>query len=414
MISSRHDNPRLAPCAFLLALISTAIMMLFAADGAGAASLELGAKAVPGTDSVLVKVGGARQATGVSLYVDGRLAQHDRKWPWTFGRKGRIAVGGGRHRLSVSAHLPRHVDVHRSVVVTTPGEGSGTGDSGTSSSSSSTSSPKAPTTPPKTEAPSTPPTSEAPAAGSGPLGPQESPAPGLPHGPQGSTSFASAGTLGPNLLWSGNYDTGNLSQWDLVQEAAPGRISIVPSPTEPSNPVARYEVRPEDSIGDTSPRAEVGEFLGEKEGEERWYRWYTYFPESFPTNFPNGFITFTQWRAVDESEEYSSFMVWGERLELRREGTRWSTKLTKGVWHKFVYHVKWSPDPNVGFIELFYDGQLVLPKTNVRTMGGTVADPIENYVKQGLYKAEEVPTGVLYQDGFVAGTSYEAVNNAPA
>ncbi len=392
--SSTHTNFRRPLCALLFGLIAVTIM-LFGADGAGAASLRLGADPVPGTDSVVVKVAGAREATGVALYVDGQLIQRDRKYPWRFGRQDKIAVGGGRHKVSVSAKLPRHTDVQRAVVVQTPTarSNSDTPHLGESvpvktptTGSESTHSPASPVIPtaPPAETPSSPTT------GAGPSSPP---------------------AAGSQLLFSPSYlNENSLLQWDLLQEAAPGRISIVPNPTQPTQHVARFEVRPTDQIGDTSPRAEVGKYLGEKEGEERWYGWETYFPESFPTNYPNSFITFTQWRAVDESEDYSSFMLWGNRIELRREGTQWSTTLTKNVWHKFVYHVRWSPDPSVGFIELFYDGQLVLPKTYVRTMGGTVANPVQNYVKQGLYKSEEIPTGVLYQSDFVSGTSYEAVN----
>lgn len=410
MTPRSHDKPRIALRAFLLVLISMAMMTLFGVDGASAAKFKIGAKTVAGTDNVLLKVKGARAALGVSLYVDGHLAQRDHSWPWRFGHKGKITVGHGRHRVSVSARLPRKRRVRRSVIVHTPNRAHDPAGRVASSPTPTTNSDRGgrsagtakfkpvETNPPIPRSPAPQPPAE------------ESPTPPSPTEPLSSPdSPPSAG-----LVWNGGYDTGSLSQWDLVQQAAPGRISIVGSPTEPRDNVARFEVRPEDSIGDTSPRAEVGKYLGEQEGEERYYRWYTYFPESFPTNYPNSFITFTQWRAVDESEDYTSFMLWGERLELRREGTKWSTKLTKGVWHKFVYHVKWSPDPSVGFIELFYDGQLVLPKTNVRTMAGTVANPVENYVKQGLYKSEDIPTGVLYQDGFVSGTSYDAVNNAPS
>jgi hypothetical protein len=413
MTSSRTQlKARAALCA--IALISMAIMLL-SPDGAGAAPLRFGAEAVPGTDSALVKVAGARQARRVALYVDGKLAQRDRKWPWKFGSRGKIAIGRGRHTVSVTAQLPRHVEVRRAVVVSTPGP-SGNGSSPESSPSGSSNpgrggqSARLSESVPVKSGPDPDPviSTEAPAEN------PESEGPASPPKSEGGTSEEGAGTQAAGTLWNGNYDDNSLSQWDLVQEAAPGRISVVKSPTDPENDVARFEVRPTDSIGDTSPRAEVGKYLGEHEGEERWYRWYTYFPESFPTNYPNSFITFTQWRADDESEDYTSFMIWGNQVELRREGTKWSTTLTKGVWHKFVYHVKWSPDPNVGFIELFYDGQLVLSKTYVRTMGGTTANPVENYVKQGLYKSEDIPTGVLYQDGFVSGTSYEAVNNAPS
>jgi hypothetical protein len=416
-MTSPHSHTSFrAPIGVLLFALIALMIMVFRPDGAEAAAVQLAANPVPGTEDVAVQVAAPREAAGVSLYVDGTLAQRDHNWPWKFGRGGKIAVGGGRHTVSISARLPRKGDTRRSVVVHTPAKGdnrstgttgSSSGSTGSSSSSGSSGSrgtgpshisESAPVKTPPTKAPPTIPTAPV------------TETPTTPTTPESGSTIASPSN---GLLFSPSYaSAGGLGSWDLLQEAAPGRISIAPNPTQPSQTAARFEVQPTDSIGDTSPRAEVGKYLGEKSGEERWYGWETYFPENFPTNYPNQFITFTQWRAVDESEDYTSFMLWGENLELRREGTKWSTKLTKGIWHKFVYHVRWSPDPTVGFIELFYDGQLVLPKTYVRTMGGTVANPVQNYVKQGLYKSEEIPTGVLYQNDFRSGTSFEAVNTS--
>ena len=214
------------------------------------------------------------------------------------------------------------------------------------------------------------------------------------------------------VVWRGDFETGDLSQWDLVQEVDEDRIQVVDDPIRQGGHAARFVVTPDDSIGDSSPRAELGARIGDREGRERYYRWFTYFDPEFPTGHRNGFVTFTQWRAVDESDDWTSFMAWGNRLELRRGGTRWSTRLVKGVWHEFIYHVKWSPDPAVGFIELWYDGELVLPRLHLRTMSGSPGEGVPNYVKQGLYKDERVPTGVVYHDGFVAGTSLEAVRGA--
>jgi hypothetical protein len=214
------------------------------------------------------------------------------------------------------------------------------------------------------------------------------------------------------VRWRGDFETGDISQWGIVQRVASDRIAVTQDPTRQGDYAARFEVQPGDNIGDTPTRAELGARLGEQEGEERYYRWFTYFDQDFPTEYEDEFITFTQWRAVDESDDYTSFMVWGDEIELHRNGARWSTPLVKGVWHEFVYHVKWSPDPDVGFIELWYDGELVLPEFRIETMSGTPGDGVENYVKQGLYKDDEIPTAVLYHDGFVAGTSLEAVKGA--
>ncbi|HEX5763373.1 MAG TPA: polysaccharide lyase [Solirubrobacterales bacterium] len=333
-------------------------------------SLETGGK---GSQAAAGRVGlaisGARSARSVALYVNGRFRQRDRSWPWRFGRDGQLKLPTGRHQIAVKARVRRKFQVRRRSILVALRK------SRNRDRQSNRTEPSV-----------------------GPAKPIVAPEP------------APAAT---SPLWRGDYETGDLSQWELVQRVGSDRISITSDPVRQGNYAARYEVRPGDNIGDTSTRAEVGTWLEEREGEERYYRWYTYFTPSFPTNYPDEFVTFTQWRADDESASYGSFMVWGDRIELRRDGTRWSAPLTTGVWHKFVYHVKWSPDPNVGFIELWYDDQLVMPRVHVQTMGGSPGNAVGNYVKQGLYKSDEIPTSVLYHDGFVSGSSFAEVNEAP-
>jgi hypothetical protein len=339
-----------APRRLLAALGALGTILLLAPGLAPAAPLRLSVLQAPHAPArVDVRVHGARNARSVALDVDGRLRQRDLARPWEFRHHGWLRLSAGRHRIVVVARFRRGRQVRRRVVFVPSGKHGGS----------------------------------------------------RPRHRRGS------------ILWRGDFETGDLSQWEVIQRVAADRIAVTRDPRAQGSYAARFEVRPGDNIGDTSPRAELAANLGEREGEERYYRWYTYFPPSFPTGYPNSFITFTQWRADDESDAYSSFMVWGHRVELRRGGTRWSTRLTKGVWHKFVYRVRWSPAPRVGLIELWYDNKLVLPKTHTRTMAGSPGAAVGNYVKEGLYKSEEIPTGVLYQDGFVAGTSFEAVNDAP-
>lgn len=377
-----HPHPSLsrnALRALLCLVVALAAILLIRPDGAAAAKLKLkaGAEATVAGGSVSLNVSGARGARNVALYVDGVLRGRDRSWPWKFGKNGQIRVPAGEHRVVAKARFVDRRNLVRRTTVFVPVAHEDV--------RSRTDVRDNREVPPrnKTREPAAPVEQE----------PSQRP-------------------LGPGLLWAGDFESGDLSQWEVRQTVAADRIQIAQDPTRQGNYAARFEVRPGDNIGDTAPRAELANFLEEQEGEERYYRWFTYFDPAFPTQYKNSFVTFTQWRAMDESDAYTSFMLWGDRIELRRDGTRWSTPLVKGVWHEFIYHVKWSPDPDVGFIELWYDGQLVMPRTYVDTMAGSPGDAVPNYVKQGLYKADEIPTGVVYHDGFVAGTSFESVAGA--
>ena len=228
--------------------------------------------------------------------------------------------------------------------------------------------------------------------------------------------FAAGCRSGPDERprWRGGFETGDLSQWDSVQRAAPDRIRVVRDPVTEGRRAARFEVRPGDSLPGTGTedlRAEVATLRRrDPRGSERWYRWFTWFDKGFPTGDPDSFVTFTQFKKDGEGGGPVSFMVWGDQVQLRTDEIHWSARLEPRRWHEFLFHVRWSPDPNVGFVELWYDGEHVVPRTKADTMHhdeqGRVLD---NYLKQGLYQAAGLPAAVVFHDGMAAGDSRAAV-----
>lgn len=391
--SARHSqsSPTRWPGTLFLGTMAFLAIIMATPDGAGATKLRVNVfeRSQAGPALVRTHVAGARRARNVSLFVDGRLRRRDRSFPWGFGSGGWLRMGRGHHRVAVVARFGRHAQVRRRAVLVR-GEGS--------LATSQDNRPKR-----RSRSDGRQSRVGVSRGHSAERTRQQPPAPAPEPEPEPDPQPGDEGE------WRGDFETGNLSQWDMIQRADESDIEVLRDPVRQGNHAARFEVSPDDNIGNTDPRAEVAARLGEKEGAERYYRWFTYFDQDFPTSYDDEFVTFTQWRAEDESEAFTSFMLWGDQIELRRDGTRWSTELEKGVWHEFIYHVKWSPDSDVGFIELWYDGELVLPKLHVRTMAGSPGDAVSNYVKQGLYKADEIPTGVVYHDGFTVGRSLAEV-----
>ena len=103
-----------------------------------------------------------------------------------------------------------------------------------------------------------------------------------------------------------------------------------------------------------------------------------------------------------------------DQLRLRVGGSTgkivWRAPLQRELWNDFVLHVKWSPDPKAGFVELYHNGKAVLPLTKVATQYSGQ----RNYLKLGLYRdASIAPEGVIFHDGFIQATSLEDVMPAP-
>ncbi len=220
-------------------------------------------------------------------------------------------------------------------------------------------------------------------------------------------AVAIPGSASAELIFRGDFETGDLSQWHKTQIVSSDRAKVVTSPVAEGKHSLQVTVKKgDDPIASSGNRNEVLEMTLEPEGSESWYRWHTMFAEDFPS--ADTWQLFLQWhhRGNDGSPPMN-FSVRGEEIMLRaNKEFIWRTPLKRGKWFEFLFHVKWSPDKKVGFVELWVDGQLALPKTYVPTQfPGQL-----NYLKMGLYRDEAVgPTGVLWHDGLLIGTKREDV-----
>ena len=84
-------------------------------------------------------------------------------------------------------------------------------------------------------------------------------------------------------------------------------------------------------------------------------------------------------------------------------------------WHDFVLHVKWSSDPSVGFVEIWYDGQHVLNRTSVQTMYRDNTRSYPNFFHIGLLHGnfDTMPQAV-FVDRVLDGTKLEDVLLLPS
>lgn len=172
-------------------------------------------------------------------------------------------------------------------------------------------------------------------------------------------------------------------------------------------------------------------------GRSAWYGWATYFPSGFQAA-PNHDAVIAQAHSTDltcappnlyvevntqPGRPSSTFL---HKIELNTYGGPVTNGLTAGAtsacsgiqghqfifgqfrarhWFRFVMHVMWSSDPNVGYVELWVDGRLVVPFTHLPTLYST--SPA--YWKQGLYEFASPNAATDYELGVRVGSSYAAV-----
>ena len=221
------------------------------------------------------------------------------------------------------------------------------------------------------------------------------------------------------IQWSGNFDTGDTSQWDL--ETAK-KYSLTVSDGGAGHPTAgRFEVRDGDTPVDSGERSEADapDWTNVSDGDERWYDFSMMFDKSFPV--PTSFCDPMQWHpansdgsAADGSPQLnlqcgSDDML---SLEVGKDTLLPIGSLDRGVWHHYLLHVKFSKDPNVAFQEMYRDGQVVIPKTS--GIEANMETP-KLYLKIGIYRdSDNDGPMIVWHDDMTIYTSAPASPATPA
>ncbi|MFN7133400.1 MAG: heparin lyase I family protein, partial [Myxococcales bacterium] len=86
------------------------------------------------------------------------------------------------------------------------------------------------------------------------------------------------------VLWKGDFESGDLSQWTRAQIMNGDRFKVIDTPVRSGRYAAKVTVkRGDDPINSSGNRNEVLHLTFEPKGSERWYRFSTMFDPSFPS-----------------------------------------------------------------------------------------------------------------------------------
>jgi hypothetical protein len=131
----------------------------------------------------------------------------------------------------------------------------------------------------------------------------------------------------------------------------------------------------------------------------------------FPQDYPDDFASIMQWKRDDNQNPLPLGLgIRGGQLRIASDGTRYLGPISRGKWHEFLVHALWSREPKVGFIEVYLDSRRILPKLHLQNVYEDAnGKPIPHYIKQGLYKSNEIPSTYVYHDGMAIGRSRAAV-----
>ncbi len=197
----------------------------------------------------------------------------------------------------------------------------------------------------------------------------------------------------------------------------------------------RVAIRFESRYGDRLPRDKLGHYHNElsayhqfkaKMGQDYWYGLSMFIPADFPIH--KNRLVLGQWHSIRDPGEIPRSPPLSQRYENgwflvkvchgakkiytenpcpKKKVIYRDRNLKLGVWHDFIYHVRWSYRDD-GFVELWIDGKKVVDYR------GPVGynDDKGPYFKYGIYRNDVEETYVVYFDEYRRGNSYEEVDPA--
>jgi hypothetical protein len=264
---------------------------------------------------------------------------------------------------------------------------------------------------------------------------------GKSGGGTGGATGGSAGAGGPGqVLFLGDFETGDLSQWPYVERCATNRVVVYSTSNAPSGAPApragkyavQFHVLDTDVAPCTStenPRAELDSPDLFSSGDDRWEAWSMYIPTSHPapncTNCPNG-----TWLQVQEDYGapfdgppslgwYLDLTVSPNKFSMDR-GTQynddqpWLSPIITGQWVDFTVHKKFSnTNDGTGFVEAWENGNPITFSTcncthlSTQTMHSTqtkLAFYMTAYRAAGLFSSFDI-----YYDEVRIGTTQASV-----
>lgn len=214
---------------------------------------------------------------------------------------------------------------------------------------------------------------------------------------------------GAEVIWRGDFETGDTSQWRSTPKAA--GIKVVDEPVREG----KYALRIDGTDAAKRGTLDRIEFQhqpapsGTAEGTERYFGWSVFVPQKLGDDYHSVgyFESRNSWRQLMSFEVKGLDIEYTTRVPYKKH---WSGKgrFTPDVWHDFVVHVLWSRDAAKGFVEVRFDGEIVVPKT----MTATLRDENAAFLHVGFMRNTSATPETVYIDHIVEGTTLEDVTPA--
>jgi hypothetical protein len=212
-----------------------------------------------------------------------------------------------------------------------------------------------------------------------------------------------------NVLWKGDFETGDLTQWDstnLIKTGDRDNLVFVDSPCAEGKKCAKITLR-DDIIFEpyNQSRVEVKHVgLHTLNGEDSYYAWSFMVPKDAEIRSNIGY-----WESTPTSKNTMTFFIepaqgGGTNLKFGTgdlgQTVRWTAKLELNVWHRMSIHNHWSTGAD-GKVDVWYDG--------VQVVTGAMAakrDDNKLFFQMGLHRSDpSPPVQDIYLDAAIEADS---------
>jgi Polysaccharide lyase len=214
-----------------------------------------------------------------------------------------------------------------------------------------------------------------------------------------------ASTVSAEVIWRGDFETGDTKQW---KGAPKDGVTVVKDPVREG----KYALRIDGTNAAKKGKLDRIEFQhqpkspGTDEGTERYFGWSVYLPKKLTD--ANHSLAYFETR--NSWSQLMAFEVKGEDIQFTtrvpyKQQWRGKGKMTAGQWHDFAVHVLWSRDAEKGFVEVWFDGEKVVPLTKTATL----KDENVAFLQLGLLReTSDVPETIII-DHVTEATTLEDV-----
>lgn len=218
------------------------------------------------------------------------------------------------------------------------------------------------------------------------------------------------------VAWVGDFETGDLSQWNFVLNGTVNKVDYAVVQTETiaeGTQGVRIELHNDAAWGNGLKRVELQhapEAGRTAQGQTTFFAWSFYLPQTLPVE-PGATIGY--WETNSSFQQMMAFQVSGERMTFstRRPDNvvHWDAEgvATAEQWHRIAMSVTWSTNPGEGVVDVWYDGEQVVTAASAQTL----ADGNPTFVQVGLLRGaiefDDVPT--IFIDHAIEGDSLEDV-----